>query len=145
MTKREFEYDSREMTEEDLVVEDKGAGPLTERVVSALLAAREEADAPIGFGNQGGNAVASGSGTGLASADGPQSGGAVAVGGSAPSTEGAVDSGWGGESDAGPEHISMGDMEARMRKELQAVGLLGGDEVSPVSQWEPYSDLGLIR
>lgn len=137
MNKREYEYDSREMTEEDLVVEDKGAGPLTERVVSALLAAREEADAPIGFGNGSRNAVASGSGSGSAPVRDAAATGPTAAGGIEP----ADDEGWGGEHDSGPERISMGDMEARMRKELQAVGLLGGDDVSTC----PALDRAIIR
>lgn len=119
MSRKEFEYDSRELKEEDLVVEDKGAGPLTERVVSALLAAREEADAPIGF-------------LPPASGEGSSSGGASgAKGMQVDQAAGQVGEGaWGGPLDPGPERLGMGDMEARMRKELQAVGLLGEEEVS---------------
>jgi len=121
MSRKEFEFDSRELKEEDLVVEDKGAGPLTERVVSALLAAREEADAPIGFGKgeaverEGGMEVEeAGAGGGAATSGGGEGGGED----------------WGGPMDPGAERLGMGDMEARMRKELQAVGLLGEEEVS---------------
>jgi hypothetical protein len=118
MSRKEFEYDSRELKEEDLVVEDKGAGPLTERVVSALLAAREEIDAPIGFPSASGEGSSSG---GVNGAKGSQFDQAIGEVG---------ERAWGGPLDPGPERLGMGDMEARMRKELQAVGLLGEEEVS---------------
>ncbi|KAL7416223.1 histone acetyltransferases subunit 3-domain-containing protein [Mrakia frigida] len=132
MSRKEYEYDSKDLKEEDLVVEDKGAGPLTERVVSALLAAREEADAPIGFGP--GTTVREGGGEGM-EVDGVRAGAGAGAGAGGEGGEGEGE-GWGGPLDPGPERLGMGEMEARMRKELQAVGLLGEEEVD----WSQRAD-----
>jgi transcriptional adapter 3 len=124
MSKTEAVFDTLQMKEDDLVVEDKGAGPLTERVTSAMMAAREVGDAPIGFG---GGMGASGSGSGSGSGNGS------------------------GGGDPGPSTLGLGDLERGIKRELQLLGLVGEKEVSlvypfPLSFFPPrgYSRLDLI-
>lgn len=111
MGKAEAAFDTLQMKEDDLVVEDKGAGPLTERVVSALMAAREEGDAPIGFGVTAGPAGI-GSRSQLPSVS-------VTPADAGPSTS------------SSEKPIGLGSLEEGIKRELQFIGLLQDKDVCP--------------
>lgn len=137
MTRAEGGFDASELREEDLVLEERSAGPLTERVVSALLAARTVGDGPLGFetttvpggggstDGQTGAAAEGGKGAGISGAESREQ--ATTTPATTMTTTAAS------MTVEEPPKVGLGELEENMRRELQFVGLLGDDEVNRLS------------